>query len=726
MRRAVVVLCVFATAARARAVPDRTERVIGAARVWAKAKFFHPYLAYKDIDWDAAFVKALPKIEAAATIEQYKAAVGEMLAVLGDPVTRIADPAGSSVPKPAGNDNAATWPAPNVLLVDLNAFVAGGYDYTGFTTRGAEIEKAAAKAKTLVVDLRTSEPAWIAAAALPYFDGALPAVERWPSQRVLEHRGFRTQEGTSSGGYYSTFITTGAKPGAAPKPAGPQYVVFVADARSTLPVEAVALQATGRATIVASGSLDPAGTVDFAEVALPGDITALVRLGESLWGPPVADVIARDPRPKAIEIAKTATAKPRAPKQVDLPPLRVRDDADYADQPYPSRELRVLAAVRAWATLDRFFPYRYLIADWDGAFRQLLPRIEGAPDRTQYINALRELGVRAGDGHIGVGAGVPDPKIKPRGTIGAVIRLVEKKPTITGVVDRETAKLLGVGDVVEAVDGKPVATYIAEKRPITSGSTKEAREQRIVASLGYGDDGTSAKLSVRDARGKLREVLVPRTAAYFKSTFDPPDQPHWKKLPSNVGYVNLMLLARPEVPKMLDELGATRAIVFDLRGYPNGVFSTLAPRLNTKHAKYAAQFLKPLVSGDGGDERVRFLQEIVEPPKDAAIYKGKVVVLIDDRAISQAEHTCLHLAEATNVTFVGSPTHGANGDITAMRLPGGLRMWFTGQEVRWVDGRQLQKVGVQPHITVRPTLRGVRAGKDEVLDRALAFLATGK
>ena len=60
------------------------------------------------------------------------------------------------------------------------------------------------------------------------------------------------------------------------------------------------------------------------------------------------------------------------------------------------------------------------------------------------------------------------------------------------------------------------------------------------------------------------------------------------------------------------------------------------------------------------------------------------------------------------------------------RLPGGLRMYFTGQEVRWVDGRQLQKVGVQPKILVRPTLRGVRARKDEVLDRAVSAILSGK
>jgi hypothetical protein len=60
------------------------------------------------------------------------------------------------------------------------------------------------------------------------------------------------------------------------------------------------------------------------------------------------------------------------------------------------------------------------------------------------------------------------------------------------------------------------------------------------------------------------------------------------------------------------------------------------------------------------------------------------------------------------------------------RLVGLARVSFTGEEVRHVDGRQLQRVGIQPDVVVRPTLAGVRAGKDEVLERALAYLATGK
>ena len=38
------------------------------------------------------------------------------------------------------------------------------------------------------------------------------------------------------------------------------------------------------------------------------------------------------------------------------------------------------------------------------------------------------------------------------------------------------------------------------------------------------------------------------------------------------------------------------------------------------------------------------------------------------------------------------------------------------------DGRQLQRLGIQPHVRVEPTIAGVRAGRDEVLEAAVAFL----
>lgn len=68
----------------------------------------------------------------------------------------------------------------------------------------------------------------------------------------------------------------------------------------------------------------------------------------------------------------------------------------------------------------------------------------------------------------------------------------------------------------------------------------------------------------------------------------------------------------------------------------------------------------------------------------------------------------------------------AYGLFTRGNLPGGVRFSFTGQEVKHLDGKQLQRVGIRPHIAIRQTLAGLRAGKDELLDRVLTFVATGK
>jgi C-terminal processing protease CtpA/Prc len=57
-----------------------------------------------------------------------------------------------------------------------------------------------------------------------------------------------------------------------------------------------------------------------------------------------------------------------------------------------------------------------------------------------------------------------------------------------------------------------------------------------------------------------------------------------------------------------------------------------------------------------------------------------------------------------------------------MVLPGGITMGFTGQAVRWPDGRQLQRIGLIPDVLVRPTINGVRSGQDEVLDAAVRLL----
>ena len=161
-----------------------------------------------------------------------------------------------------------------------------------------------------------------------------------------------------------------------------------------------------------------------------------------------------------------------------------------------------------------------------------------------------------------------------------------------------------------------------------------------------------------------------------------------------------------------------------MRGYPNGVFYLLGAHLTDKRV-VAARFETPTSQSPDPEQesRVKFPQ-YAEPdvPSPNWKYKGTVVVLIDERAISQAEHTCLFLEAMTHAKFVGTATNGANGDVTSVMLPGDIRVLFTGHDVRHADGRRLQRVGIQPDVVAEPTIDGIRHGRDEVLEAAVTYL----
>jgi C-terminal processing protease CtpA/Prc len=109
-------------------------------------------------------------------------------------------------------------------------------------------------------------------------------------------------------------------------------------------------------------------------------------------------------------------------------------------------------------------------------------------------------------------------------------------------------------------------------------------------------------------------------------------------------------------------------------------------------------------------------------PHPANRYTNPIVVLIDERAQSAAEHFCINLKNARRATFVGSITAGANGDVTRINLPSGGSMTFTGWLIKFADGSRFQNIGIVPDVKVEPTIRGVRAGRDEVLERGLEVL----
>jgi C-terminal processing protease CtpA/Prc len=86
----------------------------------------------------------------------------------------------------------------------------------------------------------------------------------------------------------------------------------------------------------------------------------------------------------------------------------------------------------------------------------------------------------------------------------------------------------------------------------------------------------------------------------------------------------------------------------------------------------------------------------------------------------------MSLRSGNRATVIGSQTAGADGNVSRFSLPGGLTTAFSGIGVYYPDGKETQRVGIVPDIEVKPTIKGIQEGRDELLERAISVLENGE
>ena len=734
----------------------RLDRLVALAKLWAAVKYFHPYLAYRDdIDWDEALVKAIAKVDAAKTGAEYSAAVSAMLSELGDPATHVL-----SAPPPKSASSATTaerqptvrTTADGVVVVTMTNY-GDLQDFNGTAEKLAAVKKEIPKARAIVIDLRPSPTPTeeeqgmasygIASSGLGAMVTTRPVA--MPGERRRMHVGYEPQDGTTSGGYSSGFYLQGRpsiKPAADAKDVP---VVFLVGPHADLPDAALALQASGKGAIVSEGTAGDEAVVTTQTVHLADNVTAQIRLGELIYEDgtggfkanvtfPASNVVGeQNPAYQtALQLAMVGNFEPPA-RALLAGRAEPRRDATYDEMKYPARDYRVLAAFRLWAVIDYFFPYKELMdEDWDAVLRQFIPRMEHAQGALDYNLAVAEMVTHIHDTH----GSVRSPVLRQEfgdASLPIRVRMIEGVPVITGFTNTEAATSAGleIGDVILKVDGDDAGVRIAERLKYIAHSTLQSGMfYAAERGLARGPKDSTATLTVRDLHDQVREVKVERKVEYLPKTQGDRRGGILRLLPGNIGYADLDRLPATQVDEMFEKFKDCPAIIFDDRGYPHGTAWEIAPRLTGKSDVVTAVFKRrnPMAPDLPNGEVARsqtvetFLQRIPSTKPFKWQYHGKTVMLIDERTISQAEHTGLFFEAANGTKFIGSPTQGANGDVTNLSLPGGIYVSFSGQGVWHADGRQLQRIGLQPDVEVRPSLSGIRAGKDEVLDRAVEYV----
>lgn len=393
---------------------------------------------------------------------------------------------------------------------------------------------------------------------------------------------------------------------------------------------------------------------------------------------------------------------------------------------YPNEHFRLLALYRYWNIIHYFFPYKELIGtNWNQVLRNYLPRIAAAKDSMAYNLALLQLVTSVNDSH----ASSYNPVVATQYNLylPVILHPASQHITVTGFRQDSLAALEGwqQGDVIEKVGNRSIQELIRERGALAGGSNEPAR-LRILCAQNYLTGGTDSTVTLTIRRN--HKSFTKTFRRYPFSQFTPwaePKGPAWKILDNNIGYVNMAILERIQVDSMMQALRNTHTIIFDIRNYPKGTMWSIIEYLHTKPVHFA-NLTYPYLAYPGTFKWTRPIAlggPMSAGRKDKVFhYTGKILALVNEDTQSQAEWTAMAFQTVPGCVTLGSQTSGADGNASQVYLPGGYFTYMTGLGVFYPDGSPTQRVGVKVDITVLPTPQGIAAGRDEVLEAALAHI----
>lgn len=395
----------------------------------------------------------------------------------------------------------------------------------------------------------------------------------------------------------------------------------------------------------------------------------------------------------------------------------------YSKMPYPDDGFRLLAVYRYWNMIQYFFPYKHLTdKDWSLVLKEYIPKFLNAKDELAYEFAALELIGEIKDTHGNLWRGADRIKEWKGDNFSPVhLRFIENQLVVTDFYNPELKEEtdLEIGDVITTINGKSITQIIEEKSKYYPASNQPTRLRDLTADL-LRSNKNEISLSYTRKNEKMHKQLklYPYDSLNVYRWYRRNNNKSYKLLDNNIGYVTLASIKDEDVPLIKEQFMQTKGIIIDIRNYP----STFVPfTLGSYFMSESRPFVKFTKGSTVNPGEFRFGDELIIDHEEKA-YKGKLIVIVNEITQSSAEYTAMAFRAGDNTTVIGSTTAGADGNVSTIYLPGGLRTLISGIGIYYPNGEETQRVGIVPDIEVKPTIKGIRNGKDELLEKAIELI----
>ena len=393
----------------------------------------------------------------------------------------------------------------------------------------------------------------------------------------------------------------------------------------------------------------------------------------------------------------------------------------YENMQYTDAGFRLLALYRYWNIIQYFFPNRHLIDDdWKDVLDRCIPVFISASNEVEYNFALLDIINNVHDTHANIWT---QEIFNYKGMWSSVykIRFVEDKAVVVDYYNDSIGSIspLKRGDIIMSVNGKDVEHLVEERLDKYPASNYPTKLRDIGNFLLVNNSNSMLVSYLRDGQehsATIKTYPWQESRELFNLTFA---DTCFRMLTNDIAYFTHDPYKNDYLPTIWANISDTKGLVIDLRCYPSDVITyTVGRHLMPKPTEF--------VKSSKGESKIPGRFVFTTPLKTGNLnpdyYKGKVVIIVNEDTQSAAEFTAMALRVAPNAMVIGSTTAGADGNVSSILLPGGIGTRISGVGIYYPDGRETQRVGIIPDIEVKPTIAGIKEGKDELLEKAVSII----
>ena len=375
-----------------------------------------------------------------------------------------------------------------------------------------------------------------------------------------------------------------------------------------------------------------------------------------------------------------------------------------------NRQVDLASVDIAWNVFQHFYPYFDVIeTNWEKVLTETLEEVYSNNDKTDFTKTLSKMVAKLEDGH-GVVNGESMYHLQIR------TELIEHNIVITATNDPK----FKIGDIIKKVNGVDAEKVQADMEKLISGSPqlRKYRALNVFGSTFHSEitkvqlerDGNKMSCEVQNINGVKNIFINPINNFQFKTA-------SIKELEPEIFYVNMGNCSIDDFTNQIDKLAKAKSVIYDNRWGGKMRLLQLIPHL-IDSAVNSTSWNIPEVIYPNRKEVAYYKTNWSLQPKLPG-FTSKCIIITAPCVVSSGE-TGMGIIDNYNLAItVGEPTAGCNGNANWINLPCGYNIMWTGMKVLKHDGSQLHLIGFQPDYPVEKTMKGIKSGKDEVLEKAI-------